>query len=498
MGEWADQWSSLKANPTLGHGTRGHGDAVRGRRRRRGARRAAGGRPDHHLHRLAGPAADDPQHVQDRRRAAPRLARGAAQPGRPGPVDLRRSQRRHGLPATGFAMLCSATPRSRSPWTSRSSPMRPPCARVPFIHFFDGFRTSHEVAKIEQLSDDDLRALIDDDIAAHRPARPDPRPPRHARHRPEPRRLLPGPRDGQSLLRGLPGIVQPRWTVRRLTGRRYQLFEYHGHPEAERVVVIMGSASRPPRDRRLAGREGREGGRACQGAPLPAVPRKRLPRRPAQDGEGDRRAGSHQGARLHRRAALPGCAHRPRGGSLAARIRRGSSAAATASPPRNSPRHGQAPSSTIWRSGPSPKTTSPSASSTTSPALAGLRRRLRPRGPTTCVAACSVGLGADGTVGANKNSIKIIGEETPTTRRATSSTTPRSPARSPSRTCASDPGRSAPYLIAADFVAVPSVQLRRQTRRAQLRRPGRHGPAQHPPTPPGEVWKRLPREWQQH
>jgi pyruvate-ferredoxin/flavodoxin oxidoreductase len=65
-------------------------------------------------------------------------------------------------------------------------------SRIPFIHFFDGFRTSHEVAKIEQLTEDDLRAMLPDElIQAHRA---------RARHGSEPRRVFPGPRNGQQVL----------------------------------------------------------------------------------------------------------------------------------------------------------------------------------------------------------------------------------------------------------------------------------------------------------
>ena len=69
MGEWADEWSAQGQEEHLGHGPARHRDAVRGRRRRRGPRRAAGRRADDDLHGVAGPAADDPEHVQDRRRA---------------------------------------------------------------------------------------------------------------------------------------------------------------------------------------------------------------------------------------------------------------------------------------------------------------------------------------------------------------------------------------------------------------------------------------------
>ena len=85
-----------RAAEPLGRGPRRRRDAVRGRRRRRDARRAPEGRPRDDVHRVAGPAADDPEHVQDRGRAdAGRHPRRRPDDRHPRPLDLRRSQRRH-------------------------------------------------------------------------------------------------------------------------------------------------------------------------------------------------------------------------------------------------------------------------------------------------------------------------------------------------------------------------------------------------------------------
>ena len=74
-------------------------------------------------------------------------------------------------------------------------------ARVPFIHFYDGFRISHEVNKIEQLTEDDVRAMIDMDAGAGPSRSGRCRPSgRSSRHGPEPGRVLPGPRGVQSVL----------------------------------------------------------------------------------------------------------------------------------------------------------------------------------------------------------------------------------------------------------------------------------------------------------
>ena len=99
---------------------------------------------------------------------------------------------------TGFALLCSNSVQEAHDMAAVAHAATLE-SRIPFLHFFDGFRTSHEVAKIEELSDDDLRALIaEPSIYAHRRARADARPPGAARHGAEPRRLLPGARGGES------------------------------------------------------------------------------------------------------------------------------------------------------------------------------------------------------------------------------------------------------------------------------------------------------------
>ena len=112
------------------------------------------------------------------------------------------------------ARSSAATPARRpttSPWSRMPRAYR---SRVPFIHFFDGFRTSHEVSKLALLPDEVLRSVMDEeDIAEFRVPRHDARPPDPAGHRPEPRRLLPGPRGGEPVLRRpAGGRAGHRWT----------------------------------------------------------------------------------------------------------------------------------------------------------------------------------------------------------------------------------------------------------------------------------------------
>jgi pyruvate-ferredoxin/flavodoxin oxidoreductase len=118
-------------------------------------------------------------------------------------------------------------------------------ARVPLLHFMDGFRTSHEVSKIVLLSDDDLRALIDDaDVAAHRRRALDPDRPVLRGTAQDPDVFFQGREAQDPFFDAVPAHVQAAMdTFGARTGRRYRLFDWAGHPEAERAVVLMGSAA---------------------------------------------------------------------------------------------------------------------------------------------------------------------------------------------------------------------------------------------------------------
>jgi len=118
-------------------------------------------------------------------------------------------------------------------------------ARIPFLHFFDGFRTSHEVAKIALLADDDLRALLDEDaIAGHRRRALSPDRPVLRGSAQNPDTFFQAREAANPFYDACPALVQH--TMDRLaevTGRRYHLFDYVGHPEPERVIVLMGSGA---------------------------------------------------------------------------------------------------------------------------------------------------------------------------------------------------------------------------------------------------------------
>ena len=118
-------------------------------------------------------------------------------------------------------------------------------SRIPFIHFFDGFRTSHEIARIEELTDDDLRSMLPEAlIAAHRQRALSPDHPvlRGTAQNPD---VFFQAREAANIFHNdCPGHVQDAMDrFGRLTGRQYRLFDYAGHPAAERVIVIMGSGA---------------------------------------------------------------------------------------------------------------------------------------------------------------------------------------------------------------------------------------------------------------
>ncbi|KKN44497.1 hypothetical protein LCGC14_0692590 [marine sediment metagenome] len=118
-------------------------------------------------------------------------------------------------------------------------------ARVPFVHFFDGFRTSHEVAKVEELTLDDMRAMIDDELVlAHRGRGMTPDNPSLRGTSQNPDVYFQGRESVNPFYIACPGIVQKAMDkFAELTGRAYHLFDYVGAPDAERVIAMMGSAA---------------------------------------------------------------------------------------------------------------------------------------------------------------------------------------------------------------------------------------------------------------
>jgi len=145
---------------------------------------------------------------------------------------------------TGFAMLCSMTVQEAHDLAvvAQAASL---ATRVPFVHFFDGFRTSHELNTCELLSDEDLAALVRYDLVrAHRERALSPEHPvvRGTAHNPD--TFFQARETVTPRYAAVPAAVRAAMdALGSRTGRRYELVSYRGHPEAERVIVIMGSGA---------------------------------------------------------------------------------------------------------------------------------------------------------------------------------------------------------------------------------------------------------------
>ncbi len=143
---------------------------------------------------------------------------------------------------TGFAMLASESVQQAHDFAAicHAATLR---SRVPILHFFDGFRTSHEVAKIEVLTDEDLRTMVPDELVAKfRKMALTPDAPVLRGTAQNPDSFFQAREACTPFYAAFPAIAQQEMDrFAALTGRQYRLYEYVGHPEAERVVIIMGS-----------------------------------------------------------------------------------------------------------------------------------------------------------------------------------------------------------------------------------------------------------------
>jgi pyruvate-ferredoxin/flavodoxin oxidoreductase len=146
--------------------------------------------------------------------------------------------------STGWAMLCSNNPQEVMDLAliAQAATLK---ARVPFVHFFDGFRTSHEIRKIEELADQDIRAMIDDDLVlAHRQRALNPEHPVVRGTAQNPDVFFQAREACNPYYLAVPAIVQEEMDrFAGIVGRQYKLFDYVGAPDAERVLVMMGSGA---------------------------------------------------------------------------------------------------------------------------------------------------------------------------------------------------------------------------------------------------------------
>ncbi len=400
--------------------------------------------------------------------------------------------------ATGTALLCSNSAQEAHDLAliAHVASYR---SRVPFIHFFDGFRTSHEVQKLALLADDDIRAVIDEaDIAAFRARAMTPDRPTLRGTAQNPDVYFQGREAVNPFYRRLPEIVQATMDkFAAVTGRAYRLFDYHGHPEAEHVVVAMGSSVETLAETVdwLNAHGGKVGVIAVR-LFLPFDGRSFLAALPR----------TVQSIAVLDRTKEPGSLGEPLYLNVLAALVEGRSPLAISGrvvggryglgSKEFSPGMAKAVFENLTRAEPKNLFTVGILDDVSGTSLAfDVEFDLEAADVRRCV---FIGLGADGTVGANKNSIKIIGEQTENfaqgyfvydSKKSGSMTTsflrfgPR-PIR-------------APYLIRqADFVACSQFNFVGRTDILGYAAPGAIV-LLNSPHAPDETWRKLPREWQQ-
>jgi pyruvate-ferredoxin/flavodoxin oxidoreductase len=319
---------------------------------------------------------------------------------------------------TGFAMLSSGSVQEAQDFAAIAHAATLE-SRVPFLHFFDGFRTSHEVAKIRVLTSEQLKAFMDDyalPIQAFRNHGLSPDRPCIRGTAQNPDVFFQAREACNPYYDRTPGIVQEIMNrFAGITGRRYQLFEYAGHPQADRVIVIMGSGGETAsQTAEWLNQHGEKTG----------VLRVRLYRPFSVEAFAAALPSSTRHIAVLDRTKEPGAIGEPLYIDIVAALREACD--------RGLASFDSEPIVVGGRYGLSSKEFTPAMAKSVFDAL----QRSTPKNHFTCgivddvthtslafdpefdiepkdvVRAVFFGLGADGTVGANKNSIKIIGEDT--------------------------------------------------------------------------------------
>jgi pyruvate-ferredoxin/flavodoxin oxidoreductase len=399
---------------------------------------------------------------------------------------------------TGWALLASASVQEAQDLAliAHAATLR---ARVPFLHFFDGFRTSHEVMKIQRLAESDLLTMIDEDLVrAHRMRGLSP-------DRPSMRGTAQNPdvyfqaREASNAYYGAcPDIVQA--TMDRFAehvGRTYHLFDYTGAPDAERVIVCMGSAAETVEETvNSLVAQGQKVGLLKVRLYRPFSVRHFLQAIPD----------TVQAVAVLDRTKEPGAPGEPLYGDVTIAF---SEAAATGRPtPRIvggryglgskefTPAMVRAVIDTLAESRPKNHFTVGITDDLTGTSLqVDSCYRLDQTGTVACL---FYGLGSDGTVGANKNSIKIIGEDTPDYAQGYFVyDSKKSGSLTVSHLRFGPSPIHAPYLIDhADFVACHQFSFLERLDPLESAREGATF-LLNSPYGPNEVWDHFPRSLQQ-
>jgi pyruvate-ferredoxin/flavodoxin oxidoreductase len=400
---------------------------------------------------------------------------------------------------TGFAQLASASVQEAHDFAliAQAATL---ASRIPFIHFFDGFRTSHEVNKLHLIEDAHIRAMIDEEwVRAHRSRALNPDRPFIRGTAQNPDVYFQGRETVNPFYNRLPTLVESAMArFGELTGRSYRLFEYNGHPEAERVMVIMGSAAHTARQtvRFLENRDEKVGViqvNLC----LPFSAPHFLAALPS----------SVKALAVMDRCKNPGSAGEPLYSDVLTVLSEAFAEGKLTRVPRIvggryglsskefNPGMAKAIFDELKQGAPRNHFTVGILDDVTHTSLdydAGFDIE-----PENVVRAIFFGLGADGTVGANKNSIKIIGESTELYAQGYFVYDSK---KSGSRTVSHlrfgpDPIES-PYLIAsANFVACHQFSFVEKLDLLANARPGGTF-LLNSPYGPDQVWEQLPRELQ--
>ncbi len=146
--------------------------------------------------------------------------------------------------STGFAILFGSNVQEAMDFAlmAQASSLK---SRIPFVNAFDGFRTSHELAKVSLVTDHSIRSMIDeDDVTAHRDRSLSPKHPSIRGTAQNPDVFFQSREASNTFHNNVPEVVKAMMQkFATLTGRKYKLFDYYGHPEAEKVIVLMGSGA---------------------------------------------------------------------------------------------------------------------------------------------------------------------------------------------------------------------------------------------------------------
>lgn len=400
---------------------------------------------------------------------------------------------------TGWAMLSATNVQQAQDFAlvAHAATLR---SRVPFLHFMDGFRTSHEITKIEVLDLDDMRALVrEPDVLAHRARGLTPDAPVLRGSSENPDTFFQSREAGNLFHRAVPAIVAEcfeEFAAR--TGRRYSLVDYSGAADAERVVVVMGSASATTRETvaHLVARGEKVGVLTVHlyrpfpaeqlVAALPATVRRiavldrtKEPGAPAEPLHLDVIAAIDQFGADHFSAGRPTII----GGRYGLASK------------EFTPRMAAAVFAELERPAPKREFTVGIVDDVTHLSLTPDPDFTVPR---TALAAVFYGLGSDGTVGSSKNSVKIIGEEDGRFAQGYFVYDSRkSGASTISHLRFGAEPIDEPYLIdSADFVAVHHFDLLRTMRTVDVARPGATVLV-NSRWPADQLWEHLPQEVRQ-